>query len=165
MWIVLKIDKKKLSLLKQDIKNFTNEDIKMYAPKILLRRRFKKKIVKKEFDLIGDYFFFYNKKFKESSTLSKLRHCRGLKNILNGFILAQREIENFIKKCKLNENQDGYQKNYLIEEKIDSFYKFSSGPFSNEIFKILEMQKNKLKILLGKIKINVNKNSYLYLPE
>ena len=41
MWTVIKIDKKKISLLKQEIVEKIGKDVKFYAPKLKLKRYLK----------------------------------------------------------------------------------------------------------------------------
>ena len=42
---------------------------------------------------------------------------------------------------------------------------FLSGPFTNMIFSVIENQKNKIKVLIGKVTTTVTKNSnYLFRP-
>ena len=41
-------------------------------------------------------------------------------------------------------------------------YKFTSGPFTDTIFKIISLNKNKIKVLIGDIKTTINKGNYLY---
>ena len=43
-------------------------------------------------------------------------------------------------------------------------YKFLSGPFRNEIFKILKIQKNKINILIGNFKTYIKTEDYLFQP-
>ena len=42
MWIILKIDKKKFNLLKQDFKKRIGEDVTFYKPKMKISTYFKK---------------------------------------------------------------------------------------------------------------------------
>ena len=42
---------------------------------------------------------------------------------------------------------------------------FLSGPFTNMIFSVIEKQRNKLKVLIGKATMTITKNSnYLFRP-
>jgi len=52
---------------------------------------------------------------------------------------------------------------YLILH-ICKSYKFNTGPFTNEIFKIINLQKNKINILLNNIKTTIDKRSFLFSP-
>ena len=89
---------------------------------------------------------------------------RPLKYFLEGSTLFQREIEKFISKCKSLENEAGYLSNDLYELNANSKYKFSSGPFAEKIFKIMQLQKNKIDILIGDFKATISKEKYSFYP-
>jgi len=164
MWTIIKIDKKKINLLKKELTNKFGEGGSTYSPKILIEKFKKNKLEKKEFDILGDYLFCYHENFSKTSFLKQLNFIKGVKYFLNGFQLSQDEIKKFIEKCKNLENDSGYISQNLYKEQIDNFYKFSTGPFTGKIFKILELQKNKINILMGKLKTSVNKRDCLFKP-
>ena len=164
MWTILKFDKKNPSLLKENLMKKLGKDLKLYHPKILVQKYKNNKLINKEFDLLGDYIFCYHKAFKNPDTLKHIQYTPGLKYCLNGFSLCQKQIVHFIDKCKLNENSKGYLTTNFIQVKLNSFYKFSSGPFTNTIFKIIQIQKNKLEILLGNFKTSIKEKEYLFRP-
>ena len=71
MWTVIKFEKKKLELMKQDISKKIKGITTYYAPKMLVQYYKKNKLINKEINLLGDYIFCYNeslrnKKYKES---------------------------------------------------------------------------------------------------
>ena len=116
---------------------------------------------------MGDYIFCFHKSFEESSTLETLRFTKGLKYFLSGYQITQSEIQTFIKKCKDLENDKGYlsQSFFYLSYRIK--YKFSSGPFTDMIFKIIDYNKNRINIALEGMKnsIKLNRNSkYTFLP-
>jgi hypothetical protein len=47
---------------------------------------------------------------------------------------------------------------------INSQYKFASGPFVEEIFEIINLQKNRINILMGNIKTTIKKQEFLFNP-
>ena len=162
MWTIIKFDKKKLASLKNDLKLKLGEDLNIYIPKIFIKKYRKNKFVSREFDLLGDYLFCFHEKFKDQQTINNLKFTKGLKYFLNGFILSQNEIRKFIEKCKKSEDKNGYLSQNFFELYINSNYKFYSGPFAETIFKIIDLQKNKINILLGDIKTTINKNKFLF---
>tara|TARA_B100000586_G_C19916207_1_gene345297 strand:+ start:29 stop:526 length:498 start_codon:yes stop_codon:yes gene_type:complete len=164
MWAILKFDKKNLLNLKQDLKKKLGEDVSIYSPKLCIQKYKRNKIVKKEFDLLGDYLFCYHKKFENPLTINSLKFTKGLKYFLNGFIESQLEIKQFIEKCKQSEDSKGYLNQNFFEINTALDYKFSSGPFVEKIFKIVKCQKNKIDILLGNIRTTINKNKFLFTP-
>ena len=164
MWTIIKVDKKNLSFLKNELKNKIGNESIIYSPKLLIKKITKKKLQRKEYEILGDYLFCHHKKFNTENFLKQLNFVRGVKYFLNGFQLCQNEIEKFIDKCKNLEDDSGFITQNLYEEEINKYYKFSSGPFINEIFKIVQLQKNKIDILMGNIKTTINKQKYLISP-
>ena len=161
MWTVIKYDRKKFALLQGDLKKKFGNDYKIYCPKILVHKFKNNKLVKKELHLLGDYLFCFNKNFLNQNHLNEIKYLKGVKCLLNGFIKSQNEITNFVKKCKEIEDVNGYITQKIFEAKINHFYKFSSGPFTEKIFKIIDIQKNKFKILMGNLTTIVDKRDYL----
>ena len=110
------------------------------------------------------YPISFHKNLSSYQIINNLQFIRGLKYFLIGFEKSQKEITRFIKKCKELENDKGYLSNNFLDLKINLKYKFSSGPFSDAIFKIINFQKNNINILLGDIKTTINKKEFLYSP-
>ena len=164
MWTIIKFEKKKLSSLKSDLEKKLGKNCKYYIPKLLFKRYIKNKWAKKEFNLLGDYLFCFNEKFNDSKVIKTINYARGLKYVLQGFNQSQNEIEEFIEKCKTSEDSEGYISEQFYDLKINSNYKFFSGPFTNSIFKIIQLQKNKIKILMGNFKTTINKKDFLFQP-
>lgn len=164
MWTVLKFDKKKLSLLKEDLTKKLGKDFILYNPKIKIQKFKKNKLTDIEFNILGNYIFCFHKNFNKENIFNNLQFCRGLKYFLNGQHESQLEIKEFIKKCKSLEDKRGYISKTLFELIINSSYEFSSGPFAEKIFKIINLQKNKIDILMGNIKTTINKQKFLFKP-
>tara|TARA_B100001057_G_C22835081_1_gene944910 strand:+ start:1836 stop:2333 length:498 start_codon:yes stop_codon:yes gene_type:complete len=164
MWAIIKFEKKKLSFLKKDLEEKLGSNCKFYIPKLLFRRFKKEKIEKKEFNLLGDYLFCYNSRFNDKKIIDTVNYVRGLKYVLKGFYQSQNEIQMFIKKCKISEDSHGYISEEFYDLKINSNYKFFSGPFTDSIFKIIQLQKNRIQILMGGFKTTVNKRKFLFQP-
>ena len=107
----------------------------------------------------------HHSKFEELNTIKSLRNLRGLKYFLDGFISHQKEIEEFVNRCKNLENEKGYiSKNFFESYFTNKYYKFSTGPFVEKIFKIIELQKNKINILMGNVKTTISKEEFLFYP-
>ena len=162
MWVIIKYKKKKIELLKSGLKNKLGEGSTFYCPKLLIQKYRNNKLINKEFNLLGDYLFFSHKNFHDYQAINNLKFTRGLKYFLKGFERSQSEITRFIKKCKESENEKGYISNSFLDMRINSKYKFSSGPFAETIFKLINFQKNKINILLGNMKTTINKEEFLY---
>jgi len=164
MWTVIKVDKKKISFFKNELKNKLGKESIIYSPKLLIKKITKKRIQKKEYEILGDYLFCYHKNFDKINFVKQLNFIKGVKYFLNGFQICQNEIEKFIYRCKNLEDKFGYISQNLYEEEINKYYKFSSGPFVDKIFKIVQLQKNKIGILMGNLKTTVNKEEFLFSP-
>ena len=164
MWTVLKVDKNYISLLKKDFSQKIGKDIKFYIPKLKINKFYKKKTLKKEIMLLGDYLLCYHKDFSKKSIISNLKYCRGLKYFLTDFLNSQTEIENFITKCKKNEDEDGYIKASFFDLKKNTKYQFASGPFTNLVFRILDENKLSFKALIGNFSVTVSKEQHLFRP-
>tara|TARA_X000000368_G_scaffold413481_1_gene401613 strand:- start:713 stop:1210 length:498 start_codon:yes stop_codon:yes gene_type:complete len=164
MWTIIKFDRKNLEFLKKDFKKKLGSDVTIYSPKLLIQKYKKNKLVDKELNLLGDYLFCFHNRFKYNETLNLLKFTRGLKYFLGGFSQSQEEIEKFVKKCKESENEKGYLSQSFFHIRKNSDYKFTSGPFSEKIFKIIDLQKNKINILLGNIKTTIKNKEYSFKP-
>ena len=164
MWTIIKVDKKKINFFKEDLTKKIGSKFKIYNPKLITQKYKNNKLIDKEFNLLGDYLFCYHEDFSNKFTINNLQFVKGLKYILNGFTQSQNEIINFINRCKDSEDKNGYLSSdfYSLENNMN--YKFSSGPFANTIFKIINLQKNKIDILMGNIKTTINRKRYLISP-
>ena len=60
MWAILKIDRKKFSVLKKDLKDKLGADTIFYNPKLLIQKYKNNKLINKEFNLLGDYLFCFH---------------------------------------------------------------------------------------------------------
>ena len=96
--------------------------------------------------------------------INTLKFSRGLKYFLTGFIEFQKDISNFISFCEKLEDDKGFITQSLFDLKINSNYKFLSGPFVEKIFKIVTLQKNKINILIGNINTSIKPKQYLFRP-
>ncbi len=149
MWIVAKYERKNYSSFIQNLNKVLEGDLEIYNPMIKVKNNFNLKSSEKNINLLGDYVFCYSRKFRYKNFLTYNQYIKGLKYFLNGFSGCQKDITNFINKCRSCENKDGSISINFFELKINKKYKFNSGPLLNLIFELLEVQKKKLKILVG----------------
>ena len=164
MWAVIKFDKKSFRFLEEDFKKKIGKDFIIYRPKVLVQSYKKNKLFRKEVDVLGDYLFCFHKDFNKKSTINQLKYSRGLKYFLDGFKEFQLDVKNFVEKCKKLEDQKGYISQSLFELNINEKYQFTSGPFIEKIFKVINFQKNKINILMGNLKTTINKKEFLFSP-
>ena len=164
MWAVIKFDAKNFDFFKRELKTKLSCNHVLYCPKLLIQKYKNNKLIKKEYNILGDYVFCYDKKFQNEEILTKLKFVKGLKCILGGFSLYQEEIVKFINQCKKFENHNGYITQNFFQPQEDLKYKFISGPFVNTIFQIINIQKNKIKISMGDLKTTIKKEDFLFNP-
>ncbi len=164
MWTIIKFDKKNLEFLKKNIKKKLGNEVEFYLPKLFIQKYKNNKLIGREFNLLGDYLFFFHKNLENKEILNTLQFTRGLKYFLEGFSGSQNEIEFFIKNCKNSENSEGYLTNSFFNLSLDREYKITSGPFSEKIFKIISLQKNKINVLLGNFKTSIDKKDFSFSP-
>ena len=93
-----------------------------------------------------------------------LKFSRGLKYFVSGFVEFQNDLNDFIKKCKNLEDANGYISKNLFDIKINQKYKFNSGPFVSKLFKIVELEKSRIGIVMGNIRTNFKKEEFLFTP-
>tara|TARA_X000001036_G_C20578684_1_gene765780 strand:- start:176 stop:673 length:498 start_codon:yes stop_codon:yes gene_type:complete len=164
MWTVLKFDKKALGLLTKGLKEKLGKDLKIYAPKLRIQKYHNNKLINKELSLLGDYMFCFHKDLKYKNTINSLRFVRGLKYFLDDFNRSQKDLEEFIKKCKDSESEEGFISRDFFDLDLKKKYKFASGPFSDKIFQIIDLQRNKIKVLMGNIKTTIKRKEFLFTP-
>ena len=164
MWTILKFDKKKLSFLEKDFTKKLGKDFIFYKPKLFIQKYKNNKLINREFSLLGDYLLCFHEDFKNPDIINSLKFTRGLKYFLTGHVKSQIEINDFVKKCKNAENENGYLSQNFYDLQINSRYKFTTGPFVEKIFEIINFQKNKIEILVGNVKTTIKKKEYLFNP-
>lgn len=161
MWAILKIDKKKIHILKNELLNKLGKETIFYQPKLKIEKYKKNKLINREIDVLGDYIFCYHEDLICQKKINQLKFCKGLKYFLSGYKQYQMDITEFIKRFKSLENKEGYVSTTFFKLNINSYYKFTKGPFTDQIFKIIEIQRNKINIMLGKVKTSINQKDFL----
>ena len=156
MWIVAKINNKEFNTFKNALITKLHITPEVYSPKILIDSLIKKKLHKRKKFILGDYIFLKHEKFSDKRTLNLLKYSRGLDMILPFFETSQNEIINFIKRCKENENKFGYLSQNFFDLILNKNIEFNSGPFTRFVGQLVEIQKNKIKVLVRNYLVTVN---------
>lgn len=164
MWIILKVEKKKINILKNEFLKKIGNEIVFYQPKIKIEKYIKNKLENKVENILGDYIFCFHKIFENQKNIDQLKYCTGLKYFLSGCKEFQKDIKKFIDKFKSFEDNKGYISKSFLDLNKNTYYKFSSGPFTQQIFKLIEIKKNKINILLGKVETTFNQRDFLFSP-
>ena len=162
MWVILRYKKNNFQFLINDLKKKFKNDLKIYNPKFETNLRVKNKLIKSELSLLGDYFFCHHKEFNNPNIITSLKFTKGLKDFINGYKFSQKDIQNFIQRCRKSENKEGYLTNKFYNLYKNSKFRFNSGLFSNFIFEIINLQKNKINLLLGNLKITTEKEKFIF---
>ena len=164
MWAVIKFDAKNFNFFKRELKAKLSCNHVLYCPKLLIQKYKNNKLINKEIALLGNYIFCYHNKFYDHKIICELKYLRGIKYFLNGFLNNQSEIKIFIDKCKNLENEKGFITSNLFEKHLNTYYKFRSGPFAEKIFKIIDLQRDKIDILMGNIRTTIKTQKFLFSP-
>ena len=159
MWIVAKYKSKEFEILKESFSKILGDMPEFYNPKIKCQRYINNKLKSFEKNILDNYLICKHSKFVDPKIINALKNSRGLNYILDGFKFNQKEINNFIKYCKSQEDGNGFlnQNFFNISKKTKA--QFMSGPFTQMIFSVVENKGKILKILLNNINITVSKNS------
>jgi len=162
MWIIIKFKQNQFYTLKQEFKKKLEIEPNFFFPKLKFQKIKKNKLISYPSPLLGDYIFCFHPKFNNENILRNINYLKGVKFLLNGFRNYQKDILNFIERCRSSEDENGYIKqtffNFVAIEKI----KFLSGPFTNIIFKIMKRQKDSMKVSDGNVNISFSTKHYLF---
>ena len=162
MWIIIKFKQNQFYTLKQEFKKKLEIEPNFFFPKLKLQKIKKNRLISYVSPLLGDYIFCFHPKFSNENILRNVNYLKGVKFLLNGFRNYQKDIPNFIKRCRSSEDENGYIKqtffNFVAIDKI----KFLSGPFTNIIFKIMKRQKDSMKVSDGNVNISFSAERYLF---
>ena len=156
MWTVIKLNPKKFHLLKKDFSSKLKNETFFYRPKV----EFYKNKKKKAMYFLSEYVICFNKFFSDMNKINLLKYSTGLQYFLTGHQNNQEEIKRFVDFCRKNENTDGSLTLNFFNISENSKFKFLEGPFKNLIFSILRINKKKLKVLIGNLEANINKNNF-----
>lgn len=162
MWTVIKFDQKKIKLMKSDISKKISGKTEYYSPKMQIQYYNKNRLVSKEINLLGDYIFCFNQNFKNKNFRETIKFARGLKYLLDSQSYLDNDINKFIETCKNFENKKGYVNFSFLNLIKNNKYKFTSGPFANKIFEVIDLQKHKIDILIGKIKTTLKREEFSF---
>ena len=167
-WIVAKCKTNEVETFKKSLNDLLGDSVEYYQPKIQYEKFLKKKNCYKKIKkfILGNYLFCNSEHFINTANTQKLKFIKGLQYFLIGAFLNQKDIINFIENCKKNEDENGSLKQEFFSLCFNKNYKFLTGPFKNQLFKIISEQNKKLLILLNNKKITLFRDSkYLFQTE
>ena len=165
MWIVAKYKTNEINNLKKNLKVLLGTEPEYFFPQIKYYKIINKKFKSFKKLILEGYLICLHPKFNDDIFLNSLNYTRGVKYILSGFKNNQRDITNFINKCKNFQDKEGFIKQDFFNNRNFVKGKFISGPFTNLVFNILSKKSDKIEILIGKYKTTLsNKTNFLYQP-
>ena len=165
MWIIAKYKFNELNILKRKLRDILGNDPKYFIPKIKYTKIVKKKFITFQKSILEGYLICYHYKFESRNILNILRYTNGISYILDGFKNNQKDIFEFVNKCKKFEDDKGFLTQGFFDKTNFNSAKFISGPFTNLFFNILSDQSDKIEVLMGKYKTTISKKSeLLYKP-
>ena len=162
MWVIIKFKPNQFDVLKQEFKKKLKIEPNFFFPKLKIQKIKKNKLVSYASPLLGDYIFCFHPEFDNKNIIENVVYLKGIKFFFKGFKNYQKDISSFMSRCKKHEDENGFIKqtffNLITLKKI----KFLSGPFTNVIFKIMERQKDNMKVSDGKVNISFSTDRYLF---
>ena len=163
MWLVVKIKSKEFQLFKKSlIEKIKNVEI--YAPRYECSGKTKNKKIFKF--ILNSYVFIKSTSFNNDSSINKIKFTKGLQYLLEGYKNNQNQINSFIDYCKKNEDSKGNLNQTFFLNLSQSTYKFASGPFTNFVLNLLNINKNKVQAECnGKLISFKNDMQFLLVPK
>ncbi len=161
MWIVVKYKKGGEHQLIENIQKKIQSSIEYYVPKIKYKLFKNNSSYMYEENILNNYMFIKSEKFKYKNYLDLIQFTKGLILILNNYKISQKNIINFLVKCKTHE------KNGFISSSFFSFIEktnfiFLTGPFYKKIFKIIRKRNNFLDISVNNLSLKVSNKNLVY---
>jgi len=96
--------------------------------------------------------------------LNNLKFVKGLNYFLSNCKLEQKQILEFIYKCKNHEEKNNILSQSFFDELVNLKAKFISGPFKSFAFEIINKNKNYFITKINNFKIRVKKKNKYFLP-
>ena len=160
MWIVAKYNNGQSQTLKENLSKILGSEIEFYQQKIMIELR-KKKFFK---NILGNYVFCKHSRFSEDKILNNLKFIKGLSYFLSNYKLEQKQILEFIYKCKNHEGKNNILSQTFFDELVDLKARFISGPFKSFAFEIINKNKNYFITKINNFKIRLKKKEKYFLP-
>ena len=118
MWIVAKVKNNSFNLFKKEFsKKFIGEKITFYYPKFVCSTFSNGKKIERQISLLENYIFCKSEKF-EKFNIKNFQFIKGLNFFLDGHSCSQRNIDDFVKICKLHEDKKGFI-DFQVPEKFE----------------------------------------------
>ena len=165
MWYVIKYNNNQKNILLNSLKEKIKTDLKIYIPKIKILKHVGKKLKKIEKNILENYLICNSKEFEDSKFISSLKYLKGLGYFLLDSKYNQKEIDNFVKKCKSFEDEKGYISPTFFNDKQFKNGKFISGILLNRAFKFISLNGSKMRVLIDGINLTINNKRSNYFSQ
>ncbi len=140
MWLIIKNKSNELNLAISELSKIGLKNY--YIPKIRIKNKLK--------NILLNYFFLeINQNVK---LLNNIRYTKGVNQVLENSIYHQDIINQFVDLCKNYEDRDGFLQRDFFLKFLKTKGKFTSGPFENIFFKVIDKNQKELKVLLDNYK-------------
>ena len=148
MWLIAKNKPSEFNLVISELAKINLA--KTYRPITKTNKKIK--------NILLNYFFIEIDENKE--ILKKIKYTKGINQILEDSLYHQKPINDFIQFCKSEEDPKGYLGKKFFLKFLNTKGKFTSGPFKNIFFEVLEQNDKEIKVLLDNYKhpIVINKD-------
>ena len=157
MGAIIKFKKKNFQLMKRELIKRNSGKTNFYQPLIKVQKKKGVKSSFKEFPILGNYIFCFNQNFANENFIYSLKNIKGMEYILNGYRSSQIEIKKFINKCKNSQNNEGFLSYKFYDLVLNKKYQFTTGPLTNSIFQLINIEKNKIDVAVNSFKISLYK--------
>jgi len=165
MWIIAKYKIYEFNTLKNNLKKILGNEPNYFIPKIRSNKVINKKFKTFQKSILEGYLICFHHKFRSKNIQNILKYTKGINYILENSINNQKEISDFINRCKNFEKENGFIKQDFFCNKNFNRAKFVSGPFTNFVFDVLSKNADKIEVLIGKYKTTISKETnFLYRP-
>ena len=148
MWLIAKNKPSEFNLAISELAKINLT--KTYRPITRINKKIKNTLL--------NYFFIEIEENRE--ILKKIKYTKGINQILEDSLYHQKPINDFIQFCKSEEDPKGYLGKKFFLKFLNTKGKFTSGPFKNIFFEVLEQNDKEIKVLLDNYKhpIVINKD-------
>ena len=108
MCIIAKYKMNELSILKKKLKEILGDEPRYFIPKIKYTKIIKKKFISFQKSILEGYLICFHNKFASRDIMNIIKYTKGINYILEGFKNNQKDIIEFVNKCKKFEDNKGF---------------------------------------------------------
>jgi|TARA_Y100000310_G_scaffold334656_1_gene414902 hypothetical protein len=160
MWVIAKIKNKYQDTLKNEFRKALRGKCSFYNP--VFEKSYKQshsnRIILKKKNLLNSYIFCYSELFEDKINLRKISSTVGLDYFLSISKNISKDINDFIKLCKLHEDERGILKNSFFINFLSKQVKINIGILTDVIAEVISSDKRLIKLEVGNKKLTLQAN-------